>query len=251
MPVIIHLENIGKKFNLVHHKDGAPLVHILPGLFTHAENEQFWALKDINMEIEEGRVIGLIGRNGSGKSTLLKIISGVLNYTEGKMTLSGRVSSLLTLGAGFQEDLSGKENIYVNGAILGMSRKETGAKFEDIVNFSELDGFLDVPIKSYSQGMRMRLAFSIACHIDFNILAIDEVLSVGDVAFQKKCYERIVDFKRQGKTMLLVTQSMDIIERLCDEVYLLEAGRIEAFGDPEAVIGQYLNLLNNRAFFKP
>jgi len=246
MSVVIRLKNIGKKFNLIHRKDTLPFGNILPHMFSHSEPEEFWALRNINMEIESGKVIGIIGRNGSGKSTLLNIISGVLSYSEGEMFLGGKVSSLLTLGAGFEDDLSGKENIYINGAILGMGRKEINAKYDNIVAFSELDGFLDVPVKTYSQGMKMRLAFSIAAHMDFTILAIDEVLSVGDVAFQKKCYERIVDFKRMGKTMLIVSQSMDLIERLCDEVYLLEDGRMVESGEPEFVIGRYLQLLSQR-----
>ncbi|MDD4909390.1 MAG: ABC transporter ATP-binding protein [Candidatus Omnitrophica bacterium] len=251
MPVAVKLNNIGKRFNLVHHKEGAPFVNILPRVFSHNESEEFWAVKGINMEIESGRVAGIIGRNGSGKSTLLNIISGVMNHTEGEMSLGGRVSSLLTLGAGFQDDLSGRENIYINGAILGMSKREISDKYDSIVAFSELDGFLDVPIRTYSQGMNMRLAFSIATHMDFTILAIDEILSVGDVAFQKKCYERIVDFKRGGKTMLMVSQSMDIIERLCDEVYLLEDGRLVESGDPEFVVGRYMRLLNERGMSRP
>lgn len=251
MPAAIRLDNVGKKFNLIHHKDGAPFANILPQVFGHNESEEFWALKGINMEVESGKVAGIIGRNGSGKSTLLNIVSGVMNYTEGSMVLGGRVSSLLTLGAGFQDDLSGKENIYVNGAILGMGRREINEKYGGIVAFSELDGFLDVPIRTYSQGMNMRLAFSIAIHMDFTILAIDEILSVGDVAFQKKCYERIVDFKRQGKTMLIVSQSMDIIERLCDEAYLLEDGRLVESGDPEFVVGRYMQLLNGRGMSRP
>lgn len=246
---IIRLENVGKKFILPHQGDGI-VGNIFPKLSSQKTTEEFWALRDINMEIDEGRVIGIIGRNGAGKSTLLNIIAGICVPSEGKIEINGKVSSLLTLGAGFQDELSGKENIYLNASILGMRKEEIKRKFRQIVDFSELDGFLDVPIQTYSQGMRMRLGFSVAIHIDFDILAIDEIISVGDVSFQKKCYEKIIDFKRQGKTMVITTQSLDIIERICDEVFLLENGKLEMQGEPEFAIGRYLKLLDEKKFSK-
>ena len=246
---IIQLENVGKKFILSHQGDGL-IGNIFPRLSSQMTIEEFWALKNINIEIGEGRVIGIIGRNGAGKSTLLNIIAGICTPTEGKIEIKGRVSSLLSLGAGFQDELSGKENIYLNASILGMKREEVKRKFRQIVDFSELDGFLDVPIQTYSQGMRMRLGFSVGIHVDFDVLVIDEIISVGDVSFQKKCYEKIIDFKRQGKTMVITTQSLDIVERICDEVFLLENGKLEAQGEPEFVINRYLKLLNERGFSK-
>lgn len=246
---IIQLENVGKKFILSHKKDGL-LEHFLPNISAQKTNEEFWALKNINMEIGKGKIIGIMGRNGAGKTTLLNILTGITTPTEGKVKISGRVSSLLTVGAGFQEELSGKENIYLNGAILGMSNREIERKYKNIVEFSELDGFLDVPVNTYSQGMRMRLGFSIAAHVDFDILLIDEIIGVGDASFQKKSYERIVDFKRENKTMVITTQNLDVIERLSDKVYLLENGRIEAEGSSDYVVERYLKLLSEKKFSK-
>lgn len=244
---IIHLENVGKKFFLSPQRDGL-LGRYLPKLSAHKMTQELWALKDVNMEIEQGKVIGIVGRNGAGKSTLLNILAGISHPTQGKAEVKGKVSSLLTVGAGFHNELSGKENIYLNASILGMSDKEISSKFQDIVNFSELDGFIDVPIKTYSSGMQMRLGFSIATQVDFDVLLIDEVISVGDVSFQKKCFEKIIAFKKQDKTMVIVTQAMDVIERLCDEAFLLEEGRLEAQGDPEYIIGCYLKLLEEKRF---
>ena len=243
----IKLENIGKRFILTHQRD-----KVTKGFFPSFSGQkiatEFWALRDINMEIEKGKVIGIIGRNGSGKTTLLNILAGISSHTVGEVEINGRVSCLLTLGAGFEDELTGEENIYLNSSILGIGRNEIDKKYRSIVEFSELDGFLDSPLQTYSQGMRLRLGFSVAIHMDFDILLIDEILSVGDVSFQKKCYEKIVDFRRQGKTMVITTQSLDIIERMCDEVFLLENGRVDAQGNPEYVINRYLKLLNERNF---
>jgi len=246
---IIDLKNVGKKFIISYHKDA-----IGGNLFSKVSSinvkEDFWALRNINLTIEKGKIIGIVGRNGAGKSTLLNILAGLCPQTEGEVRVKGKVSNLLTLGAGFQEDLSGKENIFINASILGMDRAQMHKKFRSIVEFSELDGFLDVPIKSYSQGMQMRLGFSIAVHTDFDILLIDEVISVGDGAFQQKCYEKIVDFKRQGKNLVITTQSTDIIERLCDEVILLEDGSMEKKGSPLEVVNCYRKLLGEKKFQK-
>lgn len=244
---VIELQNVGKRFVLSHQKSGL-LNDFLPNFLNQATTRELWALKNINMEVKSGQVVGIIGRNGAGKTTLLNILAGISIPTEGKVDITGKVSTLLTLGAGFQEELSGRENIYLNASILGMNRKEIKEKFPGIIDFSELDGFLDVPLRTYSQGMLMRLGFSIATHIDFDILLTDEVLYVGDVLFQKKCYEKIVDFKRHGKTMIITTQDLTIIERLCDKVFLLENGSIEAQGEAELVVGRYLKLLNERKF---
>lgn len=242
---VIKLENVSKKFFLTHQKDSHSLskgfFSSFPGQNTVTE---FWALRNINMEIEKGKVIGIIGRNGAGKSTLLNILAGTSTPTTGDVKIDGRVSSLLTLGAGFQEELTGRENIYLDGSILGMSKSEIKKKYKNIVEFSELEEFLDVPLRTYSQGMKMRLGFSIATSVDFDIILIDEVISVGDGSFTRKCFDRMAGFKRQGKTMGITLHSLDYIERVCDEVFLLEEGRLIDSGSPVGVINRYRKLLN-------
>ncbi len=242
---VIKLENVGKKFILTHQNDkiNRSFFSSLSGQRTTTE---FWALKNINLEVEKGKVVGLIGRNGAGKSTLLNIIAGISSPTIGKIEINGRVSCLLTLGAGFQNELTGRENIYLNSSILGMSRNEINKKYRSIVEFSELDGFLDSPLQTYSQGMRLRLGFSVAIHMDFDILLIDEILSVGDVWFQKKCFDKIDEFRKQGKTMVITTQALGIVERICEEVFLLENGEIAQHGYPQKVTARYLELLNEK-----
>ena len=241
----IKLENLGKRFILTHQRD-----RMIKGFFSSFPGQklatEFWALRNINMEIEEGKVIGIIGRNGAGKTTLLNILAGISTPTVGEVEVNGRVSSLLTLGAGFQDELTGRENIYLNSSILGMSRNEINKKYRSIVEFSELDGFLDSPLQTYSQGMHLRLGFSVSIHMDFDILLIDEILFVGDVSFQKKCFDKIEEFRRQGKTMVISTQSLDIVERLCEEAYLLENGEIAQRGHPQKVAARYLELLNEK-----
>lgn len=246
---VIKLKNVGKKFILMHQSDSATkrLFYSFPRQKIATE---FWALKNIDMEFEKGKVVGIIGRNGAGKSTLLNILAGISSPTVGKVEIDGRVSSLLTLGAGFQDELTGKENIYLNSSILRMSRNEVNKKYRSIVEFSELDGFLDSPLQTYSQGMRVRLGFSVAIHIDFDILLIDEILSVGDVSFQKKCFDKIEEFRRQGKSMVITTQSLDVIERICEEACLLENGEIVEKGYPQKVTGRYLELLNEKRLFE-
>jgi ABC-type polysaccharide/polyol phosphate transport system ATPase subunit len=248
----IRLENLGKKFILSHHnyheekmaKGFSPSfpVHLIRQKITN----EFWALRGINMEIEQGKVIGIIGRNGAGKSTLLNILAGISTPTVGKIEVNGRISNLLTLGAGFQDELTGKENIYLNSSILGMTHIEVNKKYRSIIEFSELDGFLDYPLQAFSQGMRLRLGFSIAVHMDFDILLIDEIFSVGDVSFQKKCFDKIEEFRKQGKTMIIVTQALDVIERICEEAFLLENGEIAEKGHPQKVINRYLELLEEK-----
>ncbi len=241
----IILKNIGKRFILTYQKDktGKGFFSSFPG---HKITTEFWALKGINMEVEKGKVIGIIGRNGAGKTTLLNILAGISTPTVGEAKINGRVSSLLTLGAGFQEELTGKENIYLNGSILGMSRDEINKKYPSIMEFSELDSFLDAPLRTYSKGMYVRLGFSVAVHVDFDIFLIDEILSVGDVSFQKKCFDKIGEFKKQGKTMVVTSQSLDVIERLCDEVFLLENGEIVERGPLQKVTAHYLELLKEK-----
>lgn len=209
----------------------------------------FWALKDTNLKIGAGRTIGIIGRNGAGKTTLLNIIAGVLAPSAGSISVKGRVVALFNLGCGFQDELSGKENIFLNGALLGASRRELNEKLDSIIEFSELGGFVNMPLGSYSQGMRLRLGFSIAANLEFDILIIDEVLAVGDALFQHKCFERMMDFRRAGKTIIISTQDMGLIERFSDTVLLLDHGVPVFYGDAAMGIAAYRALLNSERFF--
>jgi lipopolysaccharide transport system ATP-binding protein len=202
--------------------------------------DEFWALKDINLQIRRGEVVGLIGRNGAGKSTLLKILSRVTEPTKGRVRLSGRVASLLEVGTGFHPELTGRENVYLNGAILGMSRAEIKRKFDEIVAFAEIDEFLDTPVKRYSSGMYVRLAFAVAAHLEPEILVVDEVLSVGDAEFQKKCLGKMDAVSKDGRTVLLVSHEMRRVAALCHRAILLNGGVVEGDGDTQAVIDLYL-----------
>src|SRR5262245_2771450 len=185
--------------------------------------DTFWALRDVHFDVNEGDVVGLIGRNGAGKSTLLKVLSRITEPTEGEIRMRGRVSSLLEVGTGFHPELTGRENIYLNGAILGMKRSEIKRKFDQIVDFSEVSKFLDTPVKRYSSGMYVRLAFSVAAHLDPEIMIVDEVLAVGDAAFQKKCLGKMGDVVQQGRTILFVSHSMDTIASLCSSVFVVNS----------------------------
>lgn len=211
--------------------------------------EDFWALESVTFDAGPGESLGMIGRNGAGKTTLLNIIAGVLSATKGEIITGGRVLGLFNLGVGFQDELTGRENIFLNGALLGATKKELESKLDPIIGFSELGNFINMPLGSYSQGMRLRLGFSIVANLDFDILVIDEVLAVGDVLFQSKCFERLMDFKRAGKTLIITTQSMDLIERLCDRTLLLDHGRLLFCGDNQEAINRYRMLLNTEKFF--
>jgi len=203
-------------------------------------NDIFWALKDISFEINEGEVLGIIGKNGAGKSTLLKILSRITEPTNGIIEINGRVSSLLEVGTGFHPELTGRENIFLNGAILGMRKKEIEQKFDEIVNFAEIEKFLDTPVKRYSSGMYVRLAFAVAAHLESEILLMDEVLAVGDSEFQKKCLGKMGDVAKEGKTILFVSHNMGAIRALCPQTILLDNGRILATGETVVIISQYL-----------
>lgn len=203
------------------------------------QNETFWALKDVNFEVERGEVLGIIGRNGAGKSTLLKILSRITSPTEGEVLLRGRVGSLLEVGTGFHPELSGRENIYFNGAILGMKRKEIDNKFDEIVNFSGVEKFLDTPLKRYSSGMQVRLAFSVAAHLDPEIMIVDEVLAVGDAQFQKKCLGKMESLSLEGRTVLFVSHDMESIGRLCTRGIYLKNGKNVYDDSIDEVIKQY------------
>lgn len=202
--------------------------------------EEFWALRDVSFEVREGEVLGIIGRNGAGKSTLLKVLSRITEPSAGRVTLRGRVGTLLEVGTGFHPELTGRENIFLNGAILGMTRAEIKRKFDEIVGFAEVERFLDTPVKRYSSGMYVRLAFAVAAHLEPEILVVDEVLAVGDAEFQKKCLGKMQDVSRGGRTLLFVSHNMAAIEALCPRVTLLTGGKIEHDGDAATGIRKYL-----------
>ncbi len=202
--------------------------------------EEFWALKDVSFEVQKGEVIGIIGRNGAGKSTLLKILSRITTPTEGTVEVHGRIGSLLEVGTGFHPELSGRENIYLSGSILGMKRSEIDAKFDEIVRFAEMEKFLDTPVKRYSSGMYVRLAFAVAAHLEPEILIVDEVLAVGDAAFQKKCLGKMGDVAKEGRTVLFVSHNMSAVASLCTRGLLVSDGRVVAEGDVQQIISEYL-----------
>lgn len=203
--------------------------------------QMLWALRDVNLEIEQGELVGIIGHNGAGKSTLLKILSRVTKPTTGEVQLFGRIGSLLEVGTGFHPDLTGRENIFLSGAILGMRRTEIERKFDDIVAFSELEKFIETSVKWYSSGMYVRLAFSVAAHLEPEILMMDEVLAVGDAAFQQKCMDKMREIRQQGRTILFVSHDMAAITRLCKRAVLIEHGEISADGEPREVVNRYLS----------
>jgi len=200
-----------------------------------------WALRDVSFDVEEGEVVGIIGRNGAGKSTLLKVLAGITDPTKGYADIRGRVGSLLEVGTGFHQELTGRENIFMNGAILGMRRHEIKSKFDDIVAFSEVEAFLDTPVKRYSSGMYMRLAFAVAAHLQPDILIVDEVLAVGDAAFQKKCLGKMSNIAREGRTVLFVSHNMSAMQALCQKVLWLDGGNVQEIGSSSEVIHQYLS----------
>jgi lipopolysaccharide transport system ATP-binding protein len=251
---IIRVENLGKKY-LIRHQAGGPRYRALRdvmadglktgfGLFGgktgRPTREEFWALKDVNFEVNQGEVVGIIGRNGAGKSTLLKILSRITEPTTGRVTLNGRVASLLEVGTGFHPELTGRENIYLNGSILGMSRTEIARKFDEIVAFSEVEKFLDTPVKRYSSGMGVRLGFAVAAHLEPEILVVDEVLAVGDAAFQKKCLGKMDEVARGGRTVLFVSHQMNSVKALCKRGVVLRRGQIEYDGDVTEAVSRYL-----------
>ncbi len=204
------------------------------------QEHEFWALKDISFEVKQGEILGIIGRNGAGKSTLLKILSRITAPTSGRAEISGRLTSLLEIGTGFHPELTGRENVFLNGAILGMDRKTIARKFDEIVGFSEIENFLDTPVKYYSSGMYTRLAFAVAANLDSEILVVDEVLATGDVVFQKKSLEKMEQVAKDGRTVLVVSHSVATIQRLCNSVMLLDGGKVVTIGNPDFVIETYL-----------
>lgn len=235
--IAVDVKSVTKMFRIYHGKNPSLKDAILKRKRTIYE--EFLALDDVSFSVYRGETFGIIGPNGSGKSTLLKLIARILEPTSGELLINGSVSALLELGAGFHADLTGRENIYINAAILGMKKKEIDKKFDEIVNFSELERFVDTPVKNYSSGMYMRLGFSVAINVDPDILLVDEVLAVGDQAFQAKCYKVIYDFMRKGKTIIIVSHDLETISDLCRTVVFLRDGKIEDMGNPLGVAGKY------------
>jgi lipopolysaccharide transport system ATP-binding protein len=227
----------------VFHLYSRPLDLVKELVLRRATYRELWALKDLSFQVQRGEMVGLIGRNGSGKSTLLKILVGVLDKTGGEVTINGKVSSILELGTGFHPDYTGRQNIFMGGMCLGMSRQEINNKLDWIIDFSEIHEFVDQPIRTYSTGMKARLAFSTAISTDPDILFIDEALSVGDVKFQRKCFDVIDQFRAKGKTIMLVSHDLNTVSSLCDKALLLDAGRIVKYGDPREVTKEYYHLL--------
>ena len=241
---MIKLEHVSMKFNLGIEKNFS-VKQAFVDFFSFKKKkkkkkDEFWALRDISFEVKKGEVIGLIGSNGAGKSTLLKIVSGVMKPTKGKVKVSGVISPMIELGAGFDMELTARENIFLNGAILGYSKQFLESKFDEIVEFSELKDFLDVPVKNFSSGMTAKLAFSIATIVDPEILIVDEILSVGDQHFQEKCLKKMKELKAEGKTMVFVTHSLGSAKELCDRAVWLNKGVIQMDGKTDEVIEEYL-----------
>jgi len=253
----IVVEGLGKKYTIGRHsgaQDGmrhaieaalrSPAAWLKKRREARRHDADFWALRDVSLTIKRGEVIGIIGRNGAGKSTLLKLLSRITEPTEGKIRIDGRIASLLEVGTGFHQELTGRENIFLNGAILGMTRAEIVRKFDEIVAFSEIEDFLDTPVKRYSSGMYVRLAFAVAAHLDPEILIVDEVLAVGDAAFQRKCLGKMGSFAQSGRTVLFVSHSLDAVRSLCRTGLWLKSGHVEMKGEAEEVIDAYLNSLS-------
>lgn len=236
---IIKVENVGMKFNLSKEKIDSLKDYIIKSIKGQVSYNEFWALKDINFTLQKGDRLGILGLNGAGKSTLLKVIVGVFKPTEGKVTKYGKIAPLLELGAGFDSQYTGRENIFLYGAVLGLDRKFLESKYDEIVRFAELEDFIDVPVKNYSSGMRARLGFAIATIVEPEILILDEVLSVGDAKFRKKSEKKVMSMFDKGVTVLFVSHSIEQVKRLCNKAILLEKGRIIALGDIDKVAKIY------------
>lgn len=244
-PDVVKLENVSKRF--VVRKDNSLKERLVTfGRVGRRHREDFWALNGIDLTVTAGTTIGLIGHNGSGKSTLLKVIGGILDPTTGSVRNRGRIAALLELGAGFHPDLTGRENVYLNASILGLSKTETDEKFAEILAFSGIEDFIDSQVKFYSSGMYVRLAFAVAVHTDPDVLLVDEVLAVGDEAFQRKCMDKIRSFQEEGRTIILVTHALNTVVELCDRAVLLNRGEIVLDGDPAEAVAAFRDILEER-----
>ena len=246
---LVELKNVSKRFR-IHRERQRSLQESFIRLFRreHRPQDYFWPLRDVSFSVYPGDSVGILGPNGSGKSTMLKLVTGILEPTEGQITLRGQVASLLELGAGFHPDLTGRENIFLNGSVYGFSRKQMQARLESIIDFAELGDFIDTPVKHYSSGMYVRLGFSVAIHTDPDVLIVDEVLTVGDQVFQQKCLERIYDMKRAGVAIILVSHSLADVQRLCDRAIWLDQGLVRADGPSIGVVDEYLADANDRYY---
>ena len=240
MPEVIRLDNVSKKF-IIHREKHRSFQDVFVSRFrNNGSREEFWALDNVSFSVRKGETVGIIGQNGSGKSTILKLMSRIIEPTTGKITVNGTMSALLELGAGFHPDLTGRDNVFLNGSLLGFSRRDMQRKFEDIVAFSELEQFIDTPVKHYSSGMYMRLAFAIAINVDPDILLVDEVLAVGDQSFQEKCLDKIREFQSAGKTIIFVSHALETVKSICNRAIWLDHGRIRARGESRKVVMEYL-----------
>lgn len=253
MNEVINVENLGKKYIISHQGSANDTFREVitenakkifkNNLFKKSSKEEFWALKNVSFQVNQGERIGIIGRNGAGKSTLLKLLSRITEPTEGRIKIKGKIASLLEVGTGFHPELTGRENIYLNGAVLGMSRSEIKRKFDDIVEFSGVEQFLDTPVKRYSSGMYVRLAFAVAAHLETEILLIDEVLAVGDIEFQKKCLGKMDEIsKKEGRTIIFVSHNMSAIENLCARCILIDNGFIKMMGETKNIVNYYIEI---------
>ena len=241
-PVVVSVQGVSKHFKIRQDNSFKERIVTL-GRGGRKHRSEFWALEDVSLEIEAGHTIGLIGHNGSGKSTLLKLIGGILSPTTGTVSSRGQMAALLELGAGFHPDLTGRENVYLNASMLGLSEEQIAKRFEQIVEFSEIGQFIDTQVKFYSSGMYVRLAFAVAVHTDPDVLLVDEVLAVGDEAFQKKCLDRIRQFQEEGRTIVLVTHTLSTVEEMCDQAVLLDHGKVIYSGSPAIAVSEFRRVL--------
>jgi ABC-2 type transport system ATP-binding protein len=240
---VIEIRQVSKRFRLYHERYSSLKERVIH--FGRIPYEDFWAIRDIDIAIEEGTTVGLLGHNGSGKSTLLKCVAGILQPTEGEIVTRGRLAALLELGAGFHPELTGRENIYLNGSVLGLSRKDVERVFDEIVDFAELEKFIDMQVRHYSSGMYVRLGFAVAVNVDPHILLVDEVLAVGDEAFQRKCLERVARFQKEGRTIVFVTHAADLVRRICDRAIVLDHGRMVADAPPGEAVRMFREHLHH------
>jgi ABC-type polysaccharide/polyol phosphate transport system ATPase subunit len=240
----LSIEHVSKRYRIRSPGSTGSTLRRIAGRFI-AQQHDFWALRDVSLQVSRGETIGIIGHNGAGKSTLMKLLSGITAPSEGEIRIRGRLAALIELGSGFHPELTGRENVFMSGAVLGMRRREIAAKFDGIVEFAGIGDFVDVPVKWYSSGMYVRLGFAIAAHVDVDILLVDEVLAVGDAAFQSKCFTRIEELRRSGTTIVMITHDLGAIERLAERAVLLDHGKVMAIGPAREVVATYEQAVKN------